>query len=113
MATTTPPTAADTRKEHRAVIAFALVIVANAGLLFFMFAPPSVLPYLGWYVDMYGPAAVFGLLVVGLAVGWITGYLPRTSPWVVAAGTIVLTELALIVVGTLWLIHTLATVASM
>lgn len=113
MTTTTPPTAVGTGKERRGVIAFAVVIVANAGFAFFMFAPPSVLPYMGWYVDIYGPAAVFALLVAGLAIGWLTGFLPRRSPWVVAAGFIVLAELALVVVGTLWLIHTLATVASM
>lgn len=113
MATTTPRPTPPVGKEHRGIIAFVVVIAANAGLAFFMLAPPSVLPYLGWYVDIYGPAAAFGLLVVGLSVGWATGYLPRRSPWVLAAGAIVLTELALIAIGTLWLIHTLATVASM
>ncbi|GAA3658651.1 hypothetical protein GCM10022237_18360 [Nocardioides ginsengisoli] len=98
---------------RRGVIALATVLAANAVVLLWMIAPPSIVPYLGWYADLLGPAIAFGLLALALAVGWVSGYLPRRSPYVIAAGAVLVADLVLAVAGAVWLVMILGDLAEL
>ncbi|GAA3548293.1 hypothetical protein GCM10022263_39150 [Nocardioides daeguensis] len=92
--------------------ALVAVVVANAGALVWLCAPPSLVPYLGFEVDVYGPIVVFTALLVLVAGGWATGLLPRRSPYVLAAGAILLGDLVLAVLAALafiWIMNGVAT----
>jgi hypothetical protein len=100
-------------RERRGVIALAAVLAANAVVLLWMSAPPSVVPYLGWYGDLLGPAVAFGLLALVLAVGWFSGYLPRRSPYVIAAGAVLVADVVLAVAAAVWLVTIMGALAEL